>query len=102
MAACRVRDSVWFFARSSGGFESEPDAFPLSSNDPKTTHATIAIAGMVVVSPEAMRDVGNLERLLFIPPDARWNLGHTRSSLLQALSCWDRDPFRKWCPFRRQ
>src|SRR6266446_5986359 len=35
-------------------------------------------------------------------PCARWNPGHRRSSLVQALLCWDPGPFRKWCPICRQ
>ena len=38
--------------------------------------------------------IGNLLGLL-IPPCSRWNQGHTRSSIEQVVSCWDRGPFHK-------
>src|ERR1700736_482593 len=101
MAACKVKESVWFFAKSSGGFESKADGFPVISSEQKTIHATIARAGMAVFRAGARRDIGNSEASL-IPPDATWNPGHRRSSRLQVLSCRNQDPFRKWLPIRRQ
>src|SRR5712691_8182543 len=49
-------------------------------------------------SDDRLTHHGN-ERLL-IPPSARWSPGHRRSSLVQALLCWDQGPSRKWCPIR--
>src|SRR5260370_22587035 len=57
MAACKVKESVWCFARSSSGFESRPAGFPFSSSEQKTAAATIAVARMAMRTAGAVRDI---------------------------------------------
>src|SRR5260370_12775079 len=57
MAACKVKESVWCFARSSSGFESRPAGFPFSSSEQKTAAATIAMARVAIRTAGAVRDI---------------------------------------------
>src|SRR6266704_3106277 len=57
MAACKVKESVWCFARSSGGFEIRPCGFPFSSSEQKTAAATIAMARVAIRTAGAGRDI---------------------------------------------
>ena len=67
----------------------------------ETVAATIALAGTTVrVRMQCV--ILATSKPSLIPPCARWNPGHRRSSLVQSLLCWDQDPFRKWFPTRRR
>src|SRR5690348_17094481 len=101
MAACKVKESVWCFARSSGGFESWSGGFPMSSSEQKAAAAIMTIAAAAIWGTDAQRGVGNFQPMGH-SAFARWNPGHTQSSLAQALLYWDRGPFRKWFRIGRQ
>src|SRR5580704_10390396 len=83
MAACRVSESVPFFARSSGAFESKPAGFPGSSSKQKTPNATVAKDRTAVRKAGATCDMGGSRvcSLRLMPGGIRIISGHCLCSL---------------------